>query len=231
MAQIVSIRQVGRRRDRCEVDLDSGDTLTFRLEVVLRLGLKPGQEVEAASLQEAAALEESVRAREYALNLLSYAGRSRRQVADRLRRSGFAPQVVEETVERLGRVGLLDDETFARTYVSGRLAERPMGRRALRQELAVKGVDRETAQDAVEEVLADQSELDLALQAARARWPRLAQLPAEDARRRLAGYLGRRGFSPGVCWAAVRQVVQATGGGDEELTDPLATDDGGDADL
>ena len=207
MAQILSIRQTGRRGDRCEIELDSGDTLTFRLEVVMRLGLKPGQEVQAQSLQAAVALEESVRAKEYALNLLSHSGRSRRQIADRLQRKGFAPEIIEATLERLGGVGLLDDDAFARSYTYSRVADRAMGRRALQQELAVKGVDRDTAQRAVEDVLQGKSELDLALQAAHARWDRLAKLPAAEAQGKLLGFLARRGFAAGICWAAVKQVM------------------------
>lgn len=227
MAKILSIRQAGRRGDRCEIELDDGGALKFRMEVVMRLGLKPGQEVEARSLEQAVALEETVRAKEYALNMLSRAGRSRRQVADRLRAKGFAPEVIEATLERLGNVGLIDDAQFARSYTYGRVAERSTGRRALQQELAMKGVDRETATKAVEDALQGKSERDLALEAARSRWPRLAALPKEEAQRKLLGFLARRGFAPGVCWAAVKEVAQKRGGaGDADWADTTEGDAG-----
>lgn len=211
LVRITGIRQLKGRSGRCEVDLDSGDSLKLLVEVVLRLGLKPGQEIDEQALLDAARLQETVRAREYALDLLSRAARSERQMADRLERKGFAPDVIEKTLAGLGRAGLLNDAAYSESYVSTRLSERPMGRRALLQELAVKGVNRETAQEAVQSALAGKSEEELALQAARAHWPRLAKLPPEEGRRKLLGYLARRGFAAGVCWVAVRRVAAEMG--------------------
>src|SRR5688572_32725272 len=41
-------------------------------------------------------------------------------------------------------LGMLDDEAFARTWVESRDRARPRGERAIREELRLKGIDRET---------------------------------------------------------------------------------------
>ncbi len=233
MARITSIRQLRGRSGRCEVALDDGGSLKLLPEVVLRLGLHQGQEVDQAAILAAAELEETVRAREYALDLLSRSAKSEKQIRDKLRQRGVPPAVAESILEGLLRSGLLNDAAYSRSYVSTRLADRPMGRRALMQELAQRGVDRETAQGALEAGLAGRSEEELALEAAEARWPRLARLPREDALRKLLGYLARRGFSQGVCWRVARRVAdrQDLAGGDDDAVwpdDPLVDDDPGD---
>ncbi|MGE5589648.1 MAG: regulatory protein RecX [Bacillota bacterium] len=207
LARITGIRQLKGRSGRCEVALDDGSSLKLLPEVVLRLGLRQGQEVDQASVLAAAELDETVRAREYALDLLSRSARSEKQIRDKLRQRGVPQAVAESVLEGLRRSGLLDDAAYSRTYVSARLADRPMGRRALMQELAQRGVDRQTAQGALEAGLEGRSEEDLAVAAAAARWPRLAHLPREDALRKLLAYLARRGFSQGVCWRATRRVA------------------------
>ena len=62
----------------------------------------------------------------------------------------FASQVVESVVQRLKDQGLLDDTSFAQEWTRSRVSHRPRSAKAIRRELLGKGVDRDTAQAAVE---------------------------------------------------------------------------------
>ncbi|MFM7719032.1 MAG: hypothetical protein ACKO8G_06035 [Actinomycetota bacterium] len=61
-----------------------------------------------------------------------------------------------------------------------------------------KGVARQDIDRALEDGWAESGEEDRALELARARAPRLANLPPEVAHRRLASLLARRGYAPGL---------------------------------
>ena len=76
------------------------------------------------------------------------------EVRRRLTGAGYQPLLVDGAVERLLELGMLDDEAFARAWVESRDRARPRGERAIRQELALKGVDRTT----VDLVLAERRE-------------------------------------------------------------------------
>jgi regulatory protein len=58
---------------------------------------------------------------------------------------------VTEAIQRLGELGMLDDEAFATQWVESRDRARPRGERALRQELRQKGIDSETIARTLEE--------------------------------------------------------------------------------
>jgi regulatory protein len=58
---------------------------------------------------------------------------------------------VTGAIERLGELGMLDDEAFATQWVESRDRARPRGERALRQELRQKGIDSETIARTLEE--------------------------------------------------------------------------------
>jgi regulatory protein len=60
---------------------------------------------------------------------------------------------VDQVIERFAQLGYLDDDAFARAWVDSRDRARPRGENALRRELALKGVARET----VDLVLADRA--------------------------------------------------------------------------
>jgi regulatory protein len=78
-----------------------------------------------------------------ALRFLEARQRSSDEVRRRLTTAGYRPELVDGAIERLTGLGIIDDEAFAKTWVESRDRARPRGERALRQELRLKGIDRE----------------------------------------------------------------------------------------
>jgi regulatory protein len=95
----------------------------------------------------------------------------------------------------LVRARLLDDESYALAYARDRIRRRPSGRGRILLELRGKGIGAELGKTAVDYVFAETgvSEVDLAQQAA-AKFRRKRGENADRARRRLYGFLRRRGF-------------------------------------
>jgi regulatory protein len=147
--------------------------------------------------------------REAALRLLERARRTRSDLTRRLREKGYAAPTIEEALERLARVGLVDDVEYARAYLAGRRLRRPAGARRLEQELRAKGADPEAVAHAQQRLTAEQGAVDevagaraVIAQAER----RYRDLEPRARRQRLYALLGRRGFSGGVIEAALRAV-------------------------
>jgi len=135
--------------------------------------------------------------------------RTRTELGGRLLGSGFAPDVVDAALSRLEELGLVDDLEYARSWVEQRVARRPLGGDALVEELAAKGIDRETAERAVAEVAGDEGERAKA--AAAALLPKVARRPLPDQCARLLHNLLRRGFAEEVAVEAVRAVLPPEG--------------------
>lgn len=146
-----------------------------------------------------------------ALELLSFRARSECELERRLLRAGHAPSAAESALLRCRELGYLDDRAFALAHVRDRLRLRPKGRRALRSELFRKGVDGDLAEAAIDEAFAESGldETDLARRLAGKRVNALEGIEAGTARRRLMGYLARRGFPPPVVRAVVAEVLPA----------------------
>ena len=112
-------------------------------------------------------------------------------------------EIFEPIIERFIEVGLIDDLAFAQTLVSTRRAIKKVSRSAIRRELATKGVDNEI----IEQVLAPldaEAELLLATELASKKLRTMGGLPAETIRRRMVGFLGRKGFASQVVFAAIK---------------------------
>ncbi len=139
------------------------------------------------------------RAWDKALYLLSLRDYARAQLQRKLEREAGS-ELARETVERLERAGLLNDGAYARRLARDMVERRHFSRRRTLQELTARGLDRETAEEAVEELEPDDAEQALEL----LRKKRYNELSDPDTRRRAASALARAGFG----WDAVRCAME-----------------------
>jgi regulatory protein len=126
----------------------------------------------------------------YGMNLLSYRPRSEAEIRRRMRRKDYEAHAIDEAVERLKRVDLVDDRAFARYWVDNRFRFKPRGRAILRKELWQKGINDQI----IDETLEDYDEQDAIDRAAEKGIRRLRRYDSAAFRRKLTGYLRRRGF-------------------------------------
>jgi regulatory protein len=146
-------------------------------------------------------------ARDICLRQLAVRPRTRAELATALRRGGIANEVAAEVLDRYDEVGLIDDEAFARAWVTSRHHGRGLARRALAGELRQRGVDGETLGAAL-------TELDPATEAATARalvdrkLRGMAGAAPDAAFRRLAGMLARKGYPAGLAFRIVKEALE-----------------------
>jgi regulatory protein len=140
-----------------------------------------------------------------ALRLLGVRERSREELRRRLARAGYHPSEIEPVIDGLEASGLVDDERFAKELATHEVGRRRLGRRGAVASLRRYGIAPEMAEQAVDDLGADDEQSAVAL--ARQRLPRLAALDPNVAKRRLLAFLQRRGYDGGTSWAAVRQVL------------------------
>ena len=107
---------------------------------------------------------------------------------------------------RLERVGLVDDEAFARQFAEHRFGSRKEGSRAVMQGLRAAGIAPSLAETVAQAAPGDDEER--AADLARSRVTRLAGVPPEKAFARLSSLLMRRGYSPEIARSAARVALE-----------------------
>jgi regulatory protein len=206
VSRITAIETQRSHKRRSSIFVDGEFFAGVDQEVVALLKLKAGQAVNPADLAKILEREEDVRVRELVLRWLDVAPRTRRQLADRLRLKGVEDAAAGRVLDRLQAAGLINDEAYARLWIKSKTRSGALGRRRIAAELARRGVSRDTAEEAlVEEASADESEAVAEL--ARRKAAAYRGLARDVARRRLAGFLSRRGFAPEDIFRAVDAVL------------------------
>lgn len=146
------------------------------------------------------------RAENVSMHALTRRGRSRWELHQLLLARELAPDVVEAELDRLERVGLIDDAALADTIVRTQHERKGLGRAALINELRRRRIDQEVIDIALEQV-GDEDEIRRAVQLAERRASQLRGLDHATAVRRLSGYLQRKGYSGDAVRRAVLEAL------------------------
>lgn len=165
--------------------------------------------------------DQSSVARSIALRLLTAAPRTRQQLAVALAARGVPESVADEVLNRYEDVGLIDDRAYAESFARGRLTDRGQSRRAIAHGLRDKGVDEEVAREVLDQI-DPEVEVEAARSVAAKKMRSTRGLDRQVRYRRVAGALGRKGFSGDI----VRQVIaEAFADEDDNLEDDELVDE------
>jgi regulatory protein len=191
MKRITAIEPQKNNPSRVNIYLD--DEFAFGLSRFIAGWLEEGQELDEEkilALQTDDAVENSY---QKAIHFLSYRPRSSAEVRKNLGKRGIPQNLIEITMDRLEKAGLVNDHEFARIWIENRNSFQPRSKSLLRLELRRKGLSDEVVQLALSEEQVDEE--ILAIKAARNYARRLAGKDWLEFRKKLMGYLARRGFS------------------------------------
>ena len=139
------------------------------------------------------------------MRLLDRSRRTRRELERKLGEKGHEPADIAAALDRLARVGLVDDVEYARAFARSKLARRAVALRLVRQELKRRGIAERDLELALEPHAGEEGERARAELALAPLWRRHRALDPPERRARCAAALARRGFE----WDTVRDVLDA----------------------
>lgn len=180
--KITKIQQQAKRSDRYSIYIDEKYSFSLSDYQLVSSGLHTGKEFTAEELDNFLQESNFGKAYERALNYVMIRPRSEREIHEYLTRTFLFPKpkifldrsgerqikkqavdkekvtaMIQRVLERLQEKGYVNDESFARSWVSSRQLTKKSSKRKLEQELRVKGV----SSDIVTAVLASQGDVEL----------------------------------------------------------------------
>jgi regulatory protein len=144
-----------------------------------------------------------------AFNILSVKAYSVADMRRRLLEKDWTnAEIVESVLETLKEYNYLNDEQFARSFAASQIRQKPVGKRVLKQKLAMKKLDKETVDEALEQILEETPEAEI-IERAIAKRLRLKGKPEtrEDSKK-FYDYLLRQGFSYDLVSNKMREIAK-----------------------
>lgn len=170
----------------------------------------PGQDSEGIFFNKRAIVKSSEpdlleKAKNYCFLLLKFRLRSEKELYRRLKKKKFDEAVIKRTLDFLKDKGFIDDNYFAGAWIESRI-KKPLGLRRLRQELSIKGIDKQTIDIQLEKIKNNYSEEAVVSKIIEGQSKKIKGIDPQKAKRRIYGYLLRRGFSPDTIINAMNQL-------------------------
>ena len=205
---VTKIERQKRDPHRFSIYLDGEFALGVHANVLVKFGLRKGDDLDSEAIKSIQSTEELSLARRKALQLINYRMRTEKELRTKLMEKEFNPEVITIAIEQLRSMGIVDDEKFARAYVHDAHLRKPAGRRLLLQQLRLKGVQAQIIQQVLDEQTNATGEKELALQAAKKIMKRIRlsrrRIAVEKQQQRVAQFLARRGFG----WDTISPVIR-----------------------
>ena len=137
-----------------------------------------------------------------AAHLLAMRAHSIGELKLKLIRKKFNADFIAEAIKKYKAIGALNDTKYANQLANNVLERKPCGKSYLLAHLVKKHIERSLAETTVDNILAENDQLELAIRSLEKRWYSMKRLELETARNKAYNYLSRRGFSYGIAKAA-----------------------------
>lgn len=153
--KVTKLKYQKKDPNRVNIYVDGKFIVGLEINDVVKLGLYNGQELTQEELTKIIDESEFGKLFNAALNFLSYRPRSEWEIRHKLkfqisRNAKFPPKeetkdqkLIDSVVEKLKKIGQINDVDFAKWFLDQRQTFRPMGERGVKYELAKKGVSRQ----------------------------------------------------------------------------------------
>ena len=138
---------------------------------------------------------EFIKARDYAYRLLGYRFRSAKEMKERLKRRGYSCETIKKTIGYLAELNYINDEDFARFWVRSKIQSKPVGWSLLCYQLRQKGIAEEIIEKVLSALRGQYNEAGAAKELVALRRRYYKNVEPLKLKKRLYGYLRRRGFS------------------------------------
>lgn len=132
------------------------------------------------------------RAFNYSLKYLSFRNRSVKEVHDYLIRKNFIEDTINSVLKKLVDLKFLNDEEFARGWIESRQKYKGKSKFILKSELRMKGVSSDTIEPLLNDAADDFETAKILFEKKK---KTLGKLAPVEFKKKMAGFLSRRGFS------------------------------------
>lgn len=186
--KVTAIKQQERLKDRYSIYVDGAYAFSLSEQALLDSKITSGQELDNEGLDSYKQLSMDDKLYNNTLRWTAMRLRSEWEIRQYLKKKEASPALADIILEKLERIGFVDDANFARAWVENRKALKPTSKRKLQIELKAKHIEDRLIQDVLHNSGADDSQALRDLIAKKRR-----QLKYRDDEK-LMQYLARQGF-------------------------------------
>ena len=193
--KITDIQPQKKNRNRFSIYIDGKYSFSLDFNTFESWDFHIGDEISEDDIEKLRKKDEFWKAKDYCLNLFSYGERTESEIVKRLKTKGYSKWIIFEVVDYLRKYDIINDEKYAKNWVSSMMKFKPMGQFRAVYELKRKGIKPELAEKICKELLDNEIEKELAFKAAEKKLEVLKSYTDDVKKKKLLNFLKSRGFN------------------------------------
>lgn len=158
MGIITELKEGVRNKERVNVYIDGEFEFAVYIDTALSNRLKKGMELSEGDVERILGEDGEKYALSCAMKFLSYRMRTERELRQKLKEKEIAEGAIDTAIGKLQEMGYIDDAAFAELYTQELLQK--YGPRVAMQKLMQKGVPRDIAQEALDDMEQGEAVID-----------------------------------------------------------------------
>ncbi len=193
---ITDIAQQKKNEKRYSVFIDGKFVFGLSDVDVLFFRLKIGDEITQEKLNNIIETSIKTKARETVFNYIGFKARTEKEVRKKLSDKEYSEDIIDETVEFIKGYGYINDEQYAKDFISEKLNYKGWGISRIKYELSMKGIGNDIVSIILEENDFTEDEITKACEVLRTkiRYKDVDNLDQKE-KKKLYDFLLRRGYS------------------------------------
>ncbi len=202
---ITKISKQEKAHNRYNLYIDGNFFCGLYDDTILKFGIAAGDEISESKINDIRQFDEYLFGKKISMDYLSYRIRTVSEIKRKLKLKNISEGSIEKVVSHLKEMKLINDEEFARQFISEKIKNKPQGRRLLHQKLYEKGVPKEISDKILDKMLTPQTEKHLALKIYNKLKPKLTGLKPDEVRKKTFESLVRKGFDYDIINEIIRE--------------------------
>lgn len=192
-----------KNQHRVNLYVDGEFFLGIDMEILYKLRLKEGREVETKELQLIIEEETYQKAKNKALKLLHFASRTEKEMRERLKKDEYPDEIIDRVILFLKEYNFINDQELAKLMVRSRSKGKKYGQNRIKQDLYRKGMDLELIENTIHQELDQETEYANALSLAQKKVKTIKDTDKRKIYEKLGRYLMYRGYD----YDIIRKVI------------------------
>lgn len=190
---ITKITRQKRNEERYNIFLDEKYAFSVDESILIQRGLTKGKMLDEMDVGEIAFDDEVSRAFNRALSFLSFQMRSEHEIHQKLLKDELGEAVIMEAIQKLKKLGLLNDETYMKALADTKKRTSNKGPRAIQQDLHQKGISKQLQQQMIDD-FSEEEQLEMALKLGQKKADQEHRKTPSQVKQKVQEFLLRKGY-------------------------------------
>lgn len=208
MPVITKIEEQKNNKNRVNIYVDDDFLIGTYKELIYKLSLNKGKDIDEEKLKELLEEEEFLKAKNKAYQILNKSMQSEEVLIKKLLDRGFGEGVIDRVIEKLKEYKMINDEILSRSIVKNKMNVKKHGKNRILQDLYNKKIPKDTINKVLDEEFDDDSEFENALYLGEKKLSKIKDEDRNKIYRKLSQHLAYRGFDYDVIKRVINRLTK-----------------------